>query len=104
MSEKKVKQRYMMLMAAVMLVLFSVLPGAGGVQAKAATAVEKNGALKVSGTKLVSRDSGQEVQLRGVSTHGINWDVGYPYISEKAFKTLRDNYGVNAIRLAMYTT
>lgn len=70
----------------------------------AATAVEENGALKVSGTKLVSRKTGKEVVLRGVSTHGINWDVGYPYISKEAFKTLRDNYGVNAVRLAMYTT
>lgn len=70
----------------------------------AATAVEENGALKVEGTKLVSQKTGKEVQLRGVSTHGINWDVGYPYISEAAFKTLRDKYSVNAIRLAMYTT
>ena len=71
---------------------------------KAATAVETNGALKVEGKKLVSQKTGTEVQLRGVSTHGINWDVGYPYISKAAFKTLRDKYSVNAIRLAMYTT
>lgn len=70
----------------------------------AATAVEENGALAVSGTKLVSKASRKEVCLRGVSTHGINWDVGYPYISKKAFQTLRDKYGVNAVRLAMYTT
>jgi endoglucanase len=76
----------------------------GTMQVYAATAVESYGALQVSGTKLVSQKTGEEVQLRGVSTHGINWDVGYPYISEKSFKTLRDSYGVNAIRLAMYTT
>lgn len=73
-------------------------------QVYAATAVETNGALKVQGTKLVSSKTGQDVQLRGVSTHGINWDVGYPYISKAAFQTLRDDYSVNAIRLAMYTT
>lgn len=72
--------------------------------AMAATSVETYGALKVSGTKLVSRQSGEEVILRGVSTHGINWDVGYPYISKSAFQTLRDSYGVDAVRLAMYTT
>lgn len=71
---------------------------------QAASAVEENGALKVSGSKLVSQKNGKQVMLRGVSTHGINWDVGYPYISKAAFKTLRDDYGVNAIRLAMYTT
>lgn len=73
-------------------------------EVQAATTVETNGALKVEGTKLVSQKTGKEVQLRGVSTHGINWDVGYPYISKEAFKTLRDKYSVNAIRLAMYTT
>ncbi|MDE6761344.1 MAG: glycoside hydrolase family 5 protein [Lachnospiraceae bacterium] len=69
-----------------------------------AGAVEENGALAVSGTKLVSQKTGEAVVLRGVSTHGINWDVGYPYISKAAFQTLRDDYGVNAVRLAMYTT
>lgn len=71
---------------------------------EAATAVATNGALKVEGTRLVSQKTGKQVQLRGVSTHGINWDVGYPYISKASFKTLRDKYSVNAIRLAMYTT
>lgn len=69
-----------------------------------AAGVKEYGALSVSGTQLVSRESGDKVVLRGISTHGINWDVGYPYISEAAFKTLRDDYGVNAMRLAMYTT
>lgn len=75
-----------------------------GMEVFAVTAVSTHGALKVEGTKLVSQKTGKEVQLRGVSTHGINWDVGYPYISKEAFKTLRDKYSVNAIRLAMYTT
>lgn len=70
----------------------------------AATFVEENGALEVRGVNLVSQKTGKNVQLRGVSTHGINWDVGYPYVSKAAFKTLRDQYGVNAVRLAMYTT
>ncbi len=84
-------------------VLGLVLLFGAGVNVSAATTVEQNGALKVSGTKLVSQKTGKTVKLRGVSTHGINWDVGYPYISKNAFKTLRDSYGVNAIRLAMYT-
>ena len=87
-----------------MMVLGIVLLCGMGGQAKAATAVDTNGALEVSGGKLVSKKTGKEVQLRGISTHGINWDVGYPYISKAAFKTLRDSYGVNAVRLAMYTT
>ncbi|MBR1599158.1 MAG: cellulase family glycosylhydrolase [Lachnospiraceae bacterium] len=74
-----------------------------GVKAEAA-GVSDYGALKVSGTQLTSTRTGGAAVLRGVSTHGINWDVGYPYISKEAFSTLQDDYGVNAIRLAMYTT
>ncbi len=87
---------------AIFLLGMAMLLGAGG-NVSAATTVEKNGALKVSGSRLVSQKTGKPVKLRGVSTHGINWDVGYPYISKSAFKTLRDSYGVNAVRLAMYT-
>jgi endoglucanase len=63
-----------------------------------------DGALKVSGVGLASTKTGQKVILRGVSTHGINWDVAYPYISTEAYATLKNNYNVDAIRLAMYTT
>lgn len=88
--------------AALVIVLFGVLFAAGS--NVNAAGVETYGALSVSGTKLVSKESGDEVTLRGVSSHGINWDVGYPYITKNAFKTLRDDYSVNAVRLAMYTT
>ena len=41
------------------------------------------------------------MQLRGVSTHGLAW---FPeYVNEEAFRTLRDDWNVNTIRLAMYT-
>lgn len=91
--------RYIVCLSTLMLLLFF-----GRVSVQAATAVKTNGALAVKGTKLVSSKTGKTVQLRGVSTHGINWDVGYPYISKASFKTLRDKYSVNAVRLAMYTT
>lgn len=88
-------------MAIVLLLFADVLLLSG--KTVMAGSVEENGALAVNGTKLVSQKTGKEVVLRGVSTHGINWDVGYPYISKAAFQTLRDDYGVNAVRLAMYT-
>ena len=66
----------------------------------ASTPYSKNGSLSVSGGKIVN-SSGKTFTIKGVSTHGIAW---YPeYISEASFKTLRDSYGVNTIRLAMYT-
>ena len=66
----------------------------------ASTPVKRNGRLSVKGTRLVN-SQGKTVVLKGVSTHGINW---FPqYVNKAAFKTLRDNWGVNCIRLAMYT-
>lgn len=69
----------------------------------ASTPVSKHGRLSVKGADLVD-GSRNKFQLRGISTHGINWDVGYPYVNKAAFKTLRDDWGVNAVRLAMYTS
>ena len=45
--------------------------------------------------------NGKTVILKGVSTHGINWFS--QYVNKSAFKSLRDDWGVNCIRLAMYT-
>ena len=68
--------------------------------AKAQTPLKKNGRLKVKKASLVNSKD-KSVTLKGVSTHGINW---FPeYVNPDAFKTLRDNWGVNCIRLAMYT-
>lgn len=62
----------------------------------------KHGKLQVKGRNLVDK-KGKVFQLKGISTHGINWDVGYPYVNETAFANLRDEWGVNCIRVAMYT-
>lgn len=66
------------------------------------TPVSKHGRLQVKGTKLTDKN-GNAVQLQGVSSHGINWDVGEPFVNEAALKTLRDKWGVNCFRVAMYT-
>ncbi len=58
------------------------------------------GKLSVKGTKLVDKN-GDEVRLRGVSTHGLAW---FPeYVNKKAFQSLRDDFKANCVRLAMYT-
>lgn len=55
--------------------------------------------LQVIGTKLCD-GSGKPVQLRGISTLGFR----YPeYITKEAFECFRDEWGINMIRLAMYT-
>ena len=59
-----------------------------------------SGQLHVSGTDIID-GNGNVVRLKGVSTHGLAW---YPqYVNYDAFRTLRDDWGVNVIRLAMYT-
>ena len=64
------------------------------------TYFEKHGALRVRGTQLTGA-AGEPVQLRGVSTLGLAW---YPeFVNEAAFRTLRDDWGANTVRLAMYT-
>lgn len=59
------------------------------------------GALSVSDGKLVD-SHGKEVQLTGISTHGINW---FPeFAAPETIASLRNNFGINVIRLAMYTS
>ncbi|SCY04049.1 endoglucanase [Pseudobutyrivibrio sp. AR14] len=59
------------------------------------------GALSVSDGKLVD-SHGKEVQLTGISTHGINW---FPeFATSETIASLRNNFGINVIRLAMYTS
>lgn len=85
------------------LLLFVILLSGFGISVSAAgTPVSVHGRLAVKGVDLVDA-KGKTFQLRGISTHGINWDVGAPYVNKAAFKTLRDDWGANAVRLAMYT-
>lgn len=61
---------------------------------------ENHGKLRVDGVDLVDA-SGKKYQLKGVSTHGIAW---FPdYVNKEAFKTIRDDWNGNLIRLAMYS-
>lgn len=68
--------------------------------AKTGTPYEMHGAISVSGTTIVD-ESGNPFQLCGVSTHGLGW---FPeYVNEDSFRCLRDDFGANIVRLAMYT-
>lgn len=58
------------------------------------------GRLKVIGAQLCS-ESGNPIQLRGMSTHGLGW---FPqFVNQEAFNEFHDEWGANVIRLAMYT-
>lgn len=59
-----------------------------------------SGGLSVKGNKLVN-SKGQQVQLRGVSTHGLAW---FPqYVNSSLVSELKTKWNCNVIRLAMYT-
>lgn len=59
-----------------------------------------NGKLQVINGQL-SDASGEAVQLRGISTHGLTW---FPeYINEDLFQQIAKDWNCNMIRLAMYS-
>ncbi len=74
------------------------------------TPVGKHGKLhlkKVDGygnAPVIVDQNGNPYQLRGASTHGIQWDVGYNYVNKGAMQSLRDEWGVNLFRMACYVT
>ncbi len=69
-----------------------ILPPGSGI-------VSQHGQLSVKGTNIVDKN-GNPYQLRGMSTHGITW---FPdFVNENAFKTLRDDWKTNVVRVAMY--
>lgn len=78
------------------------------VNAATNTPLSVHGKLSLSGPDIVDKN-GNKFQLRGISTHGLAWDgnpysgIGGSYVTQASFQTLRDDWGANAIRLALYT-
>lgn len=73
--------------------------------AYAETPVGQHGALSVKkvaayAAPTIVDKAGKAVQLRTVSTHGVQWFPGY--VNKAAFQSLRDEWGINAVRLALY--
>lgn len=71
------------------------------------TPLQMHGKLSVKGTNIVD-SRGKTVQLRGVSLHGIQHTNGSNtafknYVNLKSFQILRDEWGVNLIRIPVYT-
>lgn len=68
-------------------------------KAPSGTPVQQHGQLSVSGVNIVDKN-GDMFQLLGMSTHGIGW---FPdAVSKASFQVLRDDWGCNIVRLAMY--
>ncbi len=73
--------------------------------AYAETPVGRHGKLSVQkvddyAAPIMVDQNGVPTQLRGASTHGMHW---FPqYVNQNAFQTLRDDWGINMVRLVCY--
>lgn len=82
----------------VLIILFSFV--FINVKAESLRPVDIHGKLSVNGTDIVDKNN-NKYQIKGVSTHGIAW---FPqYVNQSTFEYMRDEWGINAIRLAMYS-
>ena len=63
----------------------------------------KHGALHVDGLQIKDTNN-QPFTLRGASTHGMHWGDGETFLNKTAFQNLRDEWGVNMVRLVSYVT
>lgn len=59
----------------------------------------RHGALRVSGINLVDKN-GDMMRLVGISTHGLQW--AGKYVNLSTFQNIRDSFGINVMRLALY--
>jgi endoglucanase len=66
---------------------------------KCVSGVKCNGNLRVEGAKIVNQH-GKEVQLRGVSTHGLQW-FGELYTREM-LEHLKSEMNIDVFRIALY--
>lgn len=85
-----------------LLSFFLISCGSGEIllQTSASEAGAKVQKLSISGSRLVD-ETGSPVQLKGMSTHGLQWSGAYS--NRYAMKKLRDEFGHNVYRAAMYT-
>lgn len=66
------------------------------------TPVKEHGQLSVKGANIVDQN-GNKFQIIGMSTHGIMWEDFSDILTYDSLKVLRDDWGINTIRIAMYT-
>ena len=77
----------------------SLATDAGGPPPADGTPAEINGRLKVCGTKLCNA-SGNPVQLRGMSTHGLQWYS--QCVTSGSLNALATDWNADVLRISMY--
>lgn len=98
MKTVKYLNKSLLLFWGVMFIFTGIIP----LSASEITPVAQNGFLKVVGNQLCNQD-GQPIQLRGMSSFGLQWESGSKYVNFDCLKYLRDKWQINVFRLAMYT-
>lgn len=78
----------------------AVVPVHADRTSRAASFVGTHGQLSIQNGKLTDA-SGKPVQLKGMSSHGIQWFGDY--VNKDSIQWLRDDWGLNVFRVAMYT-
>lgn len=69
--------------------------------APAGSAVRQNGNLSVKGRYLCNRAE-KPIQLRGMSTHGIQWYGWGKFLNERALDALAKDWGADIMRVSLY--
>lgn len=95
---KKNLLRIVQLVLCLMIILSVTVP----LSAAGTTPVDQNGYLRVVGNQLCNQQ-GQPIQLRGMSSHGLQWYFAAKFVNQDCLKYLRDNWHISVFRLAMYT-
>ncbi|OZG73323.1 cellulase [Hahella sp. CCB-MM4] len=65
------------------------------------TPIERNGQLHVCGTKLCDQRN-QPVQLRGMSTHGIQWYGWGSCLTDESLDVLANDWKADILRISLY--
>ena len=81
----------------------AITPPATPAYSETATPFENYGVLKIVDGQLCD-ENGFPVQLRGMSSFGLQWGAGSWVLTEDAFDVLADDWECDIIRLAMYIT
>ncbi len=85
----------------------SVLGSNPVLAATAETPYDKYGDIQiktVDGKEQICTEDGTPVQLKGMSTFGLQWDQGYWVLNDDAFDVLANDWECDIIRLAMYVS
>jgi endoglucanase len=73
----------------------------GGGTVPGTTPVARNGLLRVCGRQICNQNN-KAIQLRGMSTHGLQWYGWNKCITKESLKALAETWGADIVRMSLY--